>query len=100
VYVAVFFRPGPGFADREEHAAAHTAFVTSLIERNLVLLGGDFVPPISDMRAAYVLRCRSVTQALEIASEDPIFSTGVYEPEAVEWDLVGINLDAIDAELT
>jgi uncharacterized protein YciI len=100
VYVAVFFRPGARVADRDEHAAAHEAFVTSLIERNLVLLGGDFAPPVADLDAAYILRCDSVERAVEIAAEDPVFAEGVYEPLAAEWDLVGINLHAIDPGLT
>jgi uncharacterized protein YciI len=100
VYVAVFFRPGPRVAEREQHAAAHEAFVTSLIERNLVLLGGDFVPPVANLDAAYVLHCESIERALEIAAEDPIFSAGVYEPQAARWELIGINLDAIEPSLT
>ena len=100
MYVAVFFRAGPRLRDRQLHAAEHEEFVTALIENNQVLLGGDFVPPVSDLQAAYVLRCESVAAAVELAARDPIFSSGVYEPHAVEWDLVGINLEAIDPELT
>jgi uncharacterized protein YciI len=100
VYVLVFFRAGSRLHDRRQHAAEHEEFVTMLIEHNHVLLGGDFVPPVSDLHAAYVLRCASVAAALEIAARDPIFSSGAYEPHAVEWDLVGINLEAIEPELT
>jgi uncharacterized protein YciI len=100
VYVLVLFRAGSRLRDREQHAGEHEGFVTTLIEHNHVLLGGDFVPPVSDLHAAYVLRCASVTAALEIAARDPLFASRVYEPHAVEWDLVGINLEAIEPELT
>lgn len=96
-YFLVLFREGPSAGELGAHAEAHEDFVTSLIRRNLVLLGGDFRVPLGDVDAAYVLRCRSLEEARAVAADDPLFRTGVYRPEVVEWDLVGINADAIDA---
>jgi hypothetical protein len=35
-----------------------------------------------------------------LVAEDPYFASGVFEPVAVEWKLVGIDLAAIDFDLT
>jgi uncharacterized protein YciI len=100
MYVLVLFREGPRFDKREVDTDAHEAFVTSLIRRNLVLLGGDFGEAVAGVHAAYVLRCASVDEALAIAGEDPAFAAGVFDPHAVEWNLVGVNTDAVDQALT
>ena len=96
-YALVLFRAGERVADAPKHAAAHADFVTSLVRRNLVLLGGDFSEPVGDVHAAYVLRCSSVDEARALVRDDPVFANDVFEPVAVEWLLVGINPDAVDA---
>ena len=96
-YVLVLFREGPNLGRREKHAEAHADFVTSLIRRNLVLLGGDFRERVDGAQAAYLVRCGSFAEAQELVADDPYFSEGVFRPALVEWDLVGINPDAIDA---
>jgi hypothetical protein len=100
VYVLVLFREGPRFGEIAVDEEAHEAFVTSLIRRNLVLLGGDFGTAVDGVHAAYVLRCASIDEALGLAAEDPAFAGGVFEPHAVEWHLVGVNPDAIDETVT
>ena len=90
-YVLVILRGGRNAENEHLHTAAHTEFISSLIERNLVLLGGAFGEPIDDAYAAYVLRCGSV------AADDPFVLHEVVRPRCVEWELVGINPDAIDA---
>jgi len=49
-----------------------------------------------DVHAGYLLRCDSVEAAEALAAEDPYFCAGVFRPEAVEWELVGIDPRAID----
>ena len=100
MYVLILFREGPRFGEIGLDEEAHEAFVTTLIKRNLVLLGGDFGEAIDRVHAAYVLRCASIDEALGVAAEDPAFVNGVFEPHAVEWDLVGVNTDAIDETVT
>jgi uncharacterized protein YciI len=97
-YVAVFFKEGPNMAAERLHAAAHEEFVSSLIRRNVVLLGGSFSHDIDGTWAAYVLRCRDTEEARSIAAEDPFVVSGVMRPVCVEWQLVGINPEALDPE--
>jgi uncharacterized protein YciI len=97
-YVLVILRRG-GNADGEPaHAAAHEGFIDSLIERNLVLLGGGFAGSFDDADGAYLLRCSGVEEARRIVATDPYVIHDVVRAECLVWELVGINPDAIDAE--
>jgi uncharacterized protein YciI len=96
-YVLVILREGERMEQEPAFAAEHEQFIDSLIARNVVLLGGPFAAPVGDADAAYLLRCGSVEEAQAIAAEDPYVRGEVARPECVEWDLVGINPDAIDA---
>jgi uncharacterized protein YciI len=96
-YVLVILRGGANAEGEQAHAPAHERFINSLIERNLVLLGGAFARAIDDVYAAYVLRCSGVEEARAIAAEDPFVVHEVVRPECVDWKLVGINPDAIEA---
>ena len=95
-YVLVILRGGPRVDDEHAHAPAHRAFIDSMIRRNIVLLGGAFASPIEDAYAAYLLRCSGTDEAAEITAEDPFVVHEVVRPEFVEWELVGINPEAID----
>jgi uncharacterized protein YciI len=96
-YVLVILRGGENADADQVHAAEHEQFISSLIKRNAVLLGGSFAEAIDDAYAAYVLRCGGVEEARRIAAADPFVLHGVVRPECVEWELVGINPEAIDA---
>jgi uncharacterized protein YciI len=96
VYVLVLFHRGPAYERLDELADAHERYVDSLIERRRVLLGGSFARTLGDVHAGYLLRCDSVEAAEALAAEDPYFSNGVFRPEAIEWELVGIDPRAID----
>ncbi|HYX89224.1 MAG TPA: hypothetical protein VE753_07630 [Gaiellaceae bacterium] len=95
-YVLVLLRSGSRLADFALHAPVHERFITDLIRRNAILLGGELGEPIGDVQAAYVLRC-SVAEARAIAAEDPYVEHEVMRATCVEWRLVGVNPDAIDA---
>jgi hypothetical protein len=95
-YVLVILRGGTNAGEEQVYSSAHERFITSLIKQNLVLLGGAFAAPAADAFAAYVLRCDGVDDARAIASQDPFVLHDVVRPECVEWDLVGINPQAID----
>ena len=87
--------------DFDASAIDHESFVDSLIERNLVLLGGPFVgEPYPGVTAAYVLRCADADEAAAIVATDPLVTSGTCVSTVVGWDLVGIDLAAIDPELT
>lgn len=79
-----------------EQDAEHARFIDSLIERKLVLLGGEFGAPVAGAEAAYLLRCEGLEQAAAIAAEDPLVAAGAVAPRLVEWRLVGIDPDAIE----
>jgi uncharacterized protein YciI len=95
-YVLVILRRGGNADDEPAHAAAHERFIDSLIERNLVLLGGGFAELIDDIDGAYLLRCNGLEEARRIVATDPYVVHDVVRPVCVVWELVGINPDAID----
>jgi uncharacterized protein YciI len=95
-YVLVILRAGPKLDQEQRHAGDHERFIDSLIGRNLVLLGGAFARAVCDAYAGYVLRCGGIEEARELAAQDPFVAHGVLQPELVEWELVGINPEAID----
>jgi uncharacterized protein YciI len=95
-YVLVILQHGGNADDERLHADAHERFIDSLIERNLVLLGGGFAEVVDDADGAYLLQCASLEEAREVAAADPYAVHDVVRPECVVWELVGINPDAID----
>ena len=95
-YVLVILRSGENANLHRVHDAAHRAFIDGLIKQNRILLGGAFGAPAGDAEAAYVLRSSSVDEARAIVTADPLVRHGVCRADCVEWQLVGINPDAID----
>jgi hypothetical protein len=95
-YYLIVLRAGLREADEQEHAAAHEAFVDSLVQQNVVLLGGPFGQPFRDAKAAYLVRCDGVDQARMLAASDPFVLRDVARPHCLEWRLVGVNPEAID----
>jgi uncharacterized protein YciI len=96
VYVLVILKDGRNADAEPLHAAAHETFISSLIKRNAILLGGAFADAVDDAFAAYLLRCDDVEEARRIAAEDPFAVNDVVRPLCVAWELVGVNPDAID----
>jgi uncharacterized protein YciI len=98
VYFLVLLRPA---ASWDGDIPDHDPFTDSLVERNLILLGGPFSgEPVAGVRAAYVLRCADLDEARAIVAGDPLVASGADEASVMAWDLVGINLAAIDPDLT
>ena len=95
--VLVILRGGENAEDEQLHAPAHERFISSLIKQNVVLLGGAFAKAVDDAWAAYVLRCSGVDEAHGLVAEDPFVVHDVVRPECVEWELVGVDPDAIEA---
>jgi uncharacterized protein YciI len=94
-YFLVLLQPVAGAADPPEHEP----FTDSLVARNLVLLGGGFEPQLHGSDAAYVLRCDTLADARQLVAEDPLVASGSYRGEVFEWQLVGVNPDAIEPSL-
>jgi uncharacterized protein YciI len=85
---------------RTDRTVDHEPFIDSLIERNLILLGGPFVDePEAGVESAYVLRCETRAEAEAIVATDPLVSSGAVTATVSTWDLVGINTGAIDPDL-
>ena len=79
----------------------HEPFIDSLVDRNVILLGGPFDgEPVAGISAAYVLRCRDIDEARAVVATDPLVAARAVVATVTRWDLVGINLDAIDDDLT
>jgi uncharacterized protein YciI len=79
----------------------HERFVDSLVDRNVILLGGPFDgEPVARVSAAYVLRCSDIDEARAVVATDPLVVAGAAVATVTRWDLVGIDVDAIDDELT
>lgn len=85
----------PGSADGELEDD-HVRFIDGLISQNRVVLGGDWKPPIAGFEAAYLLSCASLDEAREIAASDPLVRGRSMRFEVVEWELVGVDPDAVD----
>jgi uncharacterized protein YciI len=96
-YVLVILRGSEDIEIDQLHASAHERFIDALIKRNVVLLGGAFAERVDDAIAAYVLRCGGLEEARRIAAEDPFVLHDVMRATCVEWELVGVNPEAIDA---
>jgi uncharacterized protein YciI len=97
VYVLVTLMEGPKFGEVD---VDHEPFIDTLAAERLVLLGGDLVDAEEGVRAAYVLRCDDLAAAETIVATDPLVTSGVMRPLLAEWQLVGINLGAVDERLT
>jgi hypothetical protein len=97
VYVLVTLLEGPTFGEVD---VDHEPFIDSLVTNHLVLLGGDLVGAEQDVRAAYVLRCDDLAAAETIVATDPLVTSDVMRPRLAEWQLVGIDLGAVDEHLT
>jgi uncharacterized protein YciI len=97
LYFLVCLRDPPGRVELPD--VDHEAFIDVLTAANVVLLGGPFPePPAPGLRAAYLLRCGSQTEAEALAATDPMVAAGA-AVTVHAWDLMAINPEAIDQEL-
>lgn len=78
--------------------AKHVRFIDDLDQANKVVLGGAWKPPHGPVRGAYVLSCESLHEARAIAESDPLARADAIRCEVVEWELVGVNPDAVDRQ--
>ena len=81
-----------------ELQAEHERFIDGLDKDNKVLTGGGLKPATGQFEGAYVVRCASLDEAREIAASDPLVRTSAIRCEVTEWELIGINVNAIDRD--
>ena len=99
MYVRVMLSPEGDQKETVEMAERHVKFITGLIRRNKILLGGGLEDSANPRRAAYLLKVVSLEEGRSLAFEAPFVREGAYAASVVEWKLVGINPDAIDQAL-
>jgi len=99
-YYLVLLRPSEPYHRPARLLDDHVAFVEAMIAADVVLLGGDFGVPVDGAETAYLLRTASRSEAEGWAARDPFVQGAAYEPTVLHWDLVGINLGAVDPALT
>jgi hypothetical protein len=99
IYFLVLLRAGPNRDSPEPPWGAHVAFIDTLTELDVVLLGGDLGSAVAGAEGAYLLHTATRQEAETWARKDPLVVDRYYVPEVVEWHLVGINLGAIDPDL-
>jgi len=99
VYVLVMLNPEGQQKETAEMTERHVRFITELIRRNKILLGGGLEDSANPRRAAYLLKVASLDEGRSLASADPLVCESAYAASVVEWKLVGINPDSIDQAL-
>jgi uncharacterized protein YciI len=81
-----------------ELQAEHERFIDGLDRASKVVLGGGLQPAAAGFEGAYVVRCESLAEAREISASDPLVRAEAVRCQVVEWELVGINPDAVDQD--
>jgi uncharacterized protein YciI len=74
----------------------HERFIGELDQSNQVVLGGGWNPAAGGYEAAYVVSCKWLDEARAIAASDPLARADAIRCDVVEWELVGVNPDAVD----
>jgi uncharacterized protein YciI len=74
----------------------HERFIDGLDQANKVVLGGAWKPAAGGFEAAYLVSCESLEEARAIALSDPLARAETIRCDVVEWQLVGLNPDAVD----
>ena len=98
MHALVLLAPGPSHASNGDLQAGHEGFIDGLIAENRVVLGGDWKPPVAGFEAAYLLSCTTLDEARQIAASDPLVRGDAMRFEVVEWELVGVDPDAVDRD--
>ena len=99
MYALVLLKPRPATRATARLDDEHEAFITDLTRSNRILLGGEWTSHQGSVAAAYLLRVASLDEAAAVAEDDPLVRARAYEADIVQWDLVGINPEAIEADL-
>jgi hypothetical protein len=97
MHALVLMTTGPvGITDAVDRD--HERFIDELDRAAKVVLGGGLKPTGDPYYGAYVLSCRSLDEARDIAASDPLARAGAVRCDVLEWELVGVNPDAVDRD--
>jgi uncharacterized protein YciI len=80
----------------DELQREHERFIDRLDADNQIILGGRWRPPTAGIDAAYLLSCQSLQEAHQVAAADPLVRGDAVRCQVIEWELVGVNPDAVD----
>ena len=98
MHVLVLLAPVANHAAGEQLQPDHERFIDGLIAQKRIVLGGDWKPPVAGFDAAYLLSCATLDEARQIAAKDPFVRGDAMRFEVVEWQLVGVDPDAVDRD--
>ncbi|MBM7786288.1 YciI family protein [Tenggerimyces flavus] len=87
-----------GQHETDELQGAHEEFIGALERDHRVILGGELKPPLAGHLGAYVVRCRDLEEAQRLAEQDPLAKSGAITVQAYEWQLVGVDPEAVDKD--
>ncbi len=76
----------------------HETFIDALIAEGSILLGGGFSES-EPYFGGYLLFCSSFEEAKQKAEADPYLKSKAAEAEIRTWELVGIDLNAVNQDL-
>ena len=71
-YFLVLLHPAPDQVTADPPWSAHVAFIDSLVELDVILLGGDFGSSVAGAEAAYVLHTSTRQEAETWTHKDPL----------------------------
>jgi uncharacterized protein YciI len=98
MHALVLMAPGPAYESAPALQEQHVAFIDGLDKEGTIVLGGGWSQPAGGFVSAYLLSCGTLEQAREIAASDPLVRGDAIRCEVVEWELVGVNPDAVDRD--
>jgi hypothetical protein len=96
MHALVLMAPGRTTPPDAELEAEHERFIDRLAEADKVVLGGGLRPAAAGFEGAYVVSCESLEEAHEVSASDPLVRAEAIRCQVVEWELVGVNPDAVD----
>lgn len=98
-YFLVLLRIGPKYTEGPHYWDEHVRFIELMIDKNVVLLGGDLKNSFDNIEAAYLLYTQTQAEAEEWAARDPLVINNIYTARVLEWSLVGINVSAVHPQV-
>jgi uncharacterized protein YciI len=98
-YYLVLLEASANRKQEEKYEVEHIRFIDTMIEQNKVLLGGSLGIGLNEVEGAYLLNVRTHAEAETWTLKDPFVQHNIFRPRIIQWDLVGIDKNAIHPSL-